>query len=92
MEHLPAYPRFHPTAHPYHLQSGASTAPSGYLIPIDPRLLEIDAHQRAARGLVPFTPKTMALPFAPLVATGPQTAGVLAPGASSTALVKRKRA
>jgi hypothetical protein len=99
-----------PAGYPYRHEPGAATAPSVYphpgglpflssqvsgVMPIDPRLLQIDAHQRAARGFARFTPRTMGLPFAPLVVSGPQTvvpAGVPAPGASTTAAVKRKRA
>jgi hypothetical protein len=74
-----------PAGYPYRHESGAATAPSVYphpgglpflssqvprVMPIDSRLLQIDAHQRAARGLVPFNPKTMALAFTPSIITG----------------------
>ncbi|KAI5800712.1 hypothetical protein FPQ18DRAFT_384286 [Pyronema domesticum] len=58
------------------------------IIPIDPRLLEIDAHQRAARGLAPFTPIIMGLPFAPVASAGVPASGSL----GGSAAVKRKRA
>ncbi|KAI5811896.1 hypothetical protein BZA77DRAFT_297403 [Pyronema omphalodes] len=75
------------------LTSVPSQVNSG-IIPIDPILLQIDAHQRAVQGLPPFNPYPMTQPFAPPIPSGLRTvmsAGGPSPRADPTAPPKRKR-